>query len=47
MKFDVSDDVFQSYAFFSGILVVKMLVMSFLTAKQRFANKVIINIGIY
>jgi len=39
MKLEVSDTVIASYAFFSSILVVKMLLMSFLTAKQRFANK--------
>jgi len=39
MKLEVSEAVFQSYALFSGILVVKMLLMSFLTARQRFANK--------
>jgi len=39
MKLEVNDAVFQSYAFFSGILVVKMLLMSFLTARQRFSNK--------
>jgi len=39
MKLEVADAVFQSYAFFSAILVVKMLLMSFLTARQRFSKK--------
>lgn len=40
MKIELSEAVFQSYAFFSAILVVKMLLMSLLTAKNRFAKKV-------
>ncbi|CAL8096704.1 unnamed protein product [Orchesella dallaii] len=43
MKLEIADSVFQSYAFFSAILVLKMLVMSLLTARQRFAKKIFAN----
>lgn len=34
------NEVFRSYAFWSGVLILKLLGMSLLTARQRFANKV-------
>ncbi|ODN05822.1 Microsomal glutathione S-transferase 1 [Orchesella cincta] len=43
MQLEVADSVFQSFAFFSAILVVKMLLMSLLTARQRFSKKVFAN----
>nr|ALS04574.1 microsomal glutathione s-transferase [Pseudodiaptomus poplesia] len=33
---NVDKELFETYAFYSGVLVVKVLVMSFLTARQRF-----------
>lgn len=38
LSFD--NPVFSAYAFYSALLVLKMLAMSLLTAKQRFAKKV-------
>lgn len=35
-----NNEVFKSYAFWSGVLVLKMLGMSFLTGMQRFRKKV-------
>ncbi|XP_059619262.1 microsomal glutathione S-transferase 1-like [Phlebotomus argentipes] len=37
------NDVFRAYVFWSTILIVKTLSMSFLTARQRFKNKVFAN----
>jgi glutathione S-transferase len=36
-------DLFSAYAFYAGVVTLKMLVMSFLTARQRFANGVFIS----
>ena len=38
LKFD--DEVFRVYALSIGVLIAKFLLMSFLTARQRFANLV-------
>ena len=40
---DVDKDLFSAYAFYAGVVTLKMLVMSFLTARQRFANGVFIS----
>ena len=40
---DVDQDLFSAYAFYAGVVTLKMLVMSFLTARQRFANGVFIS----
>lgn len=34
------NEVFASYAFWTGVLIVKMLAMSLLTGVARFRNKV-------
>lgn len=36
----LSNPVFKSFTFWAGVLVVKMLAMSLLTAIQRFKTKV-------
>jgi len=41
LKFD--DEVFRVYALSIGVLIAKFLLMSFLTARQRFANLVFAN----
>lgn len=38
--FDIANPVFRSYAFWSVVLVLKMMAMSVLTAMQRVKNKV-------
>ena len=40
---NVDQDLFSAYAFYAGVVTVKMLIMSFLTARQRFANGVFIS----
>ena len=40
---NVDQDLFSAYAFYAGVVTLKMLVMSFLTARQRFANGVFIS----
>ncbi|XP_058448877.1 microsomal glutathione S-transferase 1-like [Malaya genurostris] len=40
---DVDPTVFRSYVFWSSVLVLKMLAMSFLTARKRHANKAFAN----
>merc|ERR1719512_112981 len=40
---NVDQDIFSAYAFYAGVVTLKMLVMSFLTARQRFANGVFIS----
>lgn len=40
----MSNPVFECYAFYSSILILKMITMSFLTVFQRFKNKVRNNI---
>jgi len=37
------NEVFTAYAFYSGVLVVKMLLMAMLTARQRLRKKVFAN----
>lgn len=37
----MENDVFRAYAFWSAVIVVKMLFMSLWTAKARISNKVI------
>uniref|UniRef100_A0A2S2NUY9 Microsomal glutathione S-transferase 1 n=1 Tax=Schizaphis graminum TaxID=13262 RepID=A0A2S2NUY9_SCHGA len=39
----ISNPVFECYAFYSSILILKMIMMSFLTAIQRFRKKVFIS----
>lgn len=36
----LENDVFRAYAFWTSIVIVKMLIMSPLTGRQRFKNKV-------
>lgn len=38
--FIMSNPVFECYAFYSSILILKMIVMSFLTVLQRMRKKV-------
>ena len=38
IKFD--DEVFRVYAISISVLIAKVLLMAFMTARQRFANKV-------
>jgi hypothetical protein len=40
MGIDVNEEVFGSYAFYSGLLVAKIFFMVILTARQRFTKKV-------
>lgn len=40
---NVDKELFASFAFYAGICTVKTLVMSFFTARQRFANKTFIS----
>ena len=40
---NVDQDLFSAYAFYAGVVTLKMLVMSFLTARARFANGVFIS----
>lgn len=35
-----SNPVFSAYAFYTGILVIKLLAMALLTARQRFRKRV-------
>lgn len=37
----LENEVFKAYAFWTAVVVVKMLLMSALTGKARFKNKVI------
>ncbi|KAK0090640.1 hypothetical protein PV325_009383 [Microctonus aethiopoides] len=39
----IRDDLMSEFAFFSSILVLKMLAMAFLTGRQRFSKKVFAN----
>ncbi|XP_060877044.1 microsomal glutathione S-transferase 1-like [Metopolophium dirhodum] len=41
--FMISNPVFECYAFYGSILILKMIMMSFLTALQRFRKKVFIS----
>nr|CAD7418138.1 unnamed protein product [Timema poppensis] len=41
--FSTTNPVFRAYLFYSAVLVVKMLAMSLLTARQRFKHKVFAN----
>ena len=43
MSMKVDQELFQAYAFYAGIVTAKMLVMSFLTARQRFRTGVFIS----
>merc|ERR1712121_514221 len=43
MSLNVDRELFGVYAFYAAILTVKMLIMSFLTARQRFKNHVFIS----
>lgn len=38
--FSTENAVFKSYLFYSSLLVLKMMLMSMLTGRQRFQNKV-------
>uniref|UniRef100_A0A240PKK9 Microsomal glutathione S-transferase 1 n=1 Tax=Anopheles atroparvus TaxID=41427 RepID=A0A240PKK9_ANOAO len=40
---NINDEVFRTYIFYAAVLVVKMLVMSMLTGRQRFRKKVFAN----
>ena len=40
---NVSEDLFKAYAFYTAILTCKMMVMSFLTARQRFRTMTFIS----
>ena len=40
---DVDKDLFSAYAFYAGVVTLKMVIMSFLTARQRFSNKTFIS----
>jgi len=40
MKVELDSVVFSSYAFYSGILIVKMLIMSALTSRLRLTRRV-------
>ena len=40
---NVETDLFQAYAFYTAILVFKMMIMSFLTARQRFKTMTFIS----
>lgn len=39
----MKDDIFRSYCFYNGLLIVKMMAMSLLTGRQRFKNKAFAN----
>ena len=39
-KMEINQDLVKSFAFYGGILAFKTLLMSGLTARQRFAKKV-------
>merc|ERR1712045_581187 len=43
MSMKVDQELFQAYAFYAGIVTAKMLVMSFLPARQRFRTGVFIS----
>ena len=36
---NVDKELFGAYAFYAGVVTVKMIVMAFFTARQRFATK--------
>merc|ERR1712183_564700 len=38
MGLNVDQELFETYAFYSGVIIAKVLVMSLLTARQRFAT---------
>ena len=40
---NVDKDVFGAFAFYAAVVTVKMVVMSFLTARQRFATGIFIS----
>ena len=40
---NVEKDLFQAYAFYTAIVVFKMMIMSFLTARQRFKTMTFIS----
>merc|ERR1712183_1173262 len=40
---NVDEDLFQAYAFYTAITVLKMIIMSFLTARQRFKTMTFIS----
>jgi hypothetical protein len=40
---NVETDLFKAYAFYTAILVFKMVIMSFLTARQRFKTMTFIS----
>ena len=40
---NVETDLFQAYAFYTAIVVFKMMIMSFLTARQRFKTMTFIS----
>merc|ERR1711997_943691 len=40
---NVKEDLFQAYAFYTAITVLKMIIMSFLTARQRFKTMTFIS----
>lgn len=41
-SFDVDDGLFETYIFYSAVLVLKVLAMTVLTAQQRYAKMVIL-----
>ena len=41
--FNVEKDLFEAYAFYTAIVTCKMMMMSFLTARQRFRTKTFIS----
>merc|ERR1712117_891852 len=43
INMNVDKEVFAAYAFYAGVVTVKMVAMSFLTARQRFATGVFIS----
>jgi len=43
VSFDIDDDLFKTYIFYSSVLALKVLAMSVLTARQRFTKMVFSN----
>ena len=43
MSLNVDKELFEAYAFYAGVVLLKMVVMSFLTARQRFKHHIFIS----
>ena len=40
---NVEQELFKAYAFYAGVVIMKMLLVTFLIIRQRFKNKVFIS----